>query len=216
MYFNKEDRMAIVKEGRSASYQVGSGKRDRTRAKLIEAAAAVIGDKGFDSASLEEIAARAGMSRGAVYGNFKDKEELFVALIGSRWKPIAPPFPPGASLKTYMSILGRAVAAEARVRLPQAATAAAFHLYILTHPAMRAMVAERNAAVYAAMARGVAKAVPRQELPMPAKRFVRVMDALITGLLFTYFQTPNLLTEADFVAARLKRADGRVNSSFRA
>ena len=35
------------------------GKRARTRAMLIEAAAAVIGEKGFDRASLEEIAARA-------------------------------------------------------------------------------------------------------------------------------------------------------------
>ena len=37
--------------------------------------------------------------------------------------------------------------------------------------------------------------------PMPAERFVRVLDALITGLLFTYFQTPELITEDVFVAA---------------
>ncbi len=72
------------------------GKRDRTRALLIEAAATVIGEKGFDRASLEEIAARAGMTRGAIYGNFKDKEELFLALVQTRWKPIVPPLKPGA------------------------------------------------------------------------------------------------------------------------
>ena len=42
--------------------RIKGGKRDRTRASLIEAAAAVIGEKGFDRASLEEIAARAGMT----------------------------------------------------------------------------------------------------------------------------------------------------------
>jgi AcrR family transcriptional regulator len=181
--------------------EIPRGKRAQTRAKLIEAAAAVIGEKGFDRASMEEIAGRAGMSRGAVYGNFKDKEELFLALIESRWKPIAPPLPPGANLQTYMTILGRTVAAEARARLADAGAAAAFQLYICTNPAMRTMVSQRNAAIYSAMAKGLVKAIPRQELPMPAKQFVRVMDALITGLFFTYFQTPDLLTEDDFVAA---------------
>ena len=71
----------------------------RTRERLISVAAAVIAEKGYDRAPLEEIAARAGMTRGAVYGNFKNKEELFLALIASRWKPIVPPLKPGARLK---------------------------------------------------------------------------------------------------------------------
>jgi AcrR family transcriptional regulator len=49
------------------------GKRDRTRAALIGAAAAVIGEKGYDRTTLEEVAARAGMSRGAIYANFNDR-----------------------------------------------------------------------------------------------------------------------------------------------
>jgi hypothetical protein len=36
---------------------------------------------------------------------------------------------------------------------------------------------------------------------MPALRLVKVLDALTTGLLFTYFQTPSLIREEDFVAA---------------
>ena len=36
---------------------------------------------------------------------------------------------------------------------------------------------------------------------MPAEQFVKVLDALQTGLLFTYFQTPTLLPERLFVAA---------------
>ncbi len=113
------------------------GKRARTRASLIEAAAEVIGERGYDRASLELIAARARMTRGAVYGNFKNKEELFLALVMTRWKPILPPLRPGASFKEQMRTLGKAVATEARVRLPQAATATAFQLYALTHETMR-------------------------------------------------------------------------------
>jgi len=177
------------------------GKRARTRAALVEAAAAVIGEKGYERASLEEIAARAGMTRGAVYGNFKNKEELFLALIGSRWKPIIPPFKPGASLKQQMRILGKTVAREALARRGQAAAAAAFQLYTLTHEPMRARMTQQNAIIYRRMAKELVKIVPEKTLPMPAEKFVRMLDALITGVLFTYFQTPELMTEDVIVAA---------------
>jgi AcrR family transcriptional regulator len=177
------------------------GKRARTRAKLIEAAAAVIGEKGFDRASLEEIAARAGMTRGAVYGNFKDKEELFLAVVETRWKPIIPPFQPGASFREQMRILGKTVAREAHLRRNQAAAASAFQLYTLTHETMRLQLTRQNAAIYKRMAKELVKIVPIGELPMAAEKFVCVLDAIITGLLFTYFQTPELVTEDVFVAA---------------
>jgi AcrR family transcriptional regulator len=176
-------------------------KRIRTRAALIEAAVAVIGEKGYERASLEEIAARAGMTRGAVYGNFKNKEELFLATVAARWQPIIPPFESGAPLKTQMRILGQAVAREAKARQPHAAAATAFQLYTLTHPAMMSQLAAKNAEIYRRMAKGLLTMIPEKELPMPADRFIRVLDALITGLLFTYFQTPELISDEVFISA---------------
>lgn len=180
---------------------VTGGKRSRTKAKLIEAAAAVIGEKGFDRASLAEIAARAGMTRGAVYGNFRNKEELFLALVGELWKPILPPVQPSMSLKQQMRILGQTVAQEARARRHMAPAATAFQLYLLTHEEMRLQISRKNAAIYRKLAMGMRKMVPEKDLPMPAERFVRVLDALTSGLLFTYFQTPQLIPEEVFVAA---------------
>jgi AcrR family transcriptional regulator len=176
-------------------------KRARTRAKLIEAAATVIGEKGFDRASLEEIARHAGMTRGAVYGNFKDKEELFLALMETRWKPIIPPLKPGGSLRTQMRLLGKAVAKEAHARRSQAAVATAFQLYTVTHEAMRFQMARQNASIYKQMAKDLLKIFPADRLPMPAEKFVCVLNAIVTGLLFTYFQTPELITEDIFIAA---------------
>ncbi len=177
------------------------GKRARTRRRLIEAAAEVIAEKGFDRASLEDIAALAGMTRGALYGNFKNKEELFVALIETHWKPIIPPLVPGASLKQQMRIVGKAVAGAAKERQKYAAIATAFQLYTLTHAPMREKLGEKNAAVYRWIERELVKVIPAKSLPMPANKFVRVLDAVTTGLLFTYFQTPDLMTEDVFVAA---------------
>ncbi|MGO9127273.1 MAG: TetR family transcriptional regulator [Terriglobales bacterium] len=185
----------------AAAKRAKGNKRTRTRAALIEAAAVVIGEKGYDRAALEEIAARAGMTRGAVYGNFTNKEELFLALIGTRWKPIVPPLKPGASLKRQMQILGKTVAKEAHARRGQAAAATAFQLYILTHEPMRSRLTRQNAVLYRRMAKELLKFIPAKELPMPAEKFVRVLDAMITGVLFTYFQTPKLITEDVILAA---------------
>jgi AcrR family transcriptional regulator len=184
----------------TATRQKGD-KRVRTKAALIEAAATVIGEKGSDRASLEEIAVRAGMTRGAVYGNFKNKEELFLALIGTRWNPIVPAFKRGASFKRQMHILGKTVVKEAHARRSQAAAATAFQLYVLTHPPMRFRLTRQNRAIYLRMSKELVKFLPAKKLPMPAATFVRVLDALTTGLLFTHFQTPTLITPDVIIAA---------------
>ncbi len=51
-----------------------------TRGELIRAARVVFATTGFESARIEQIAAKAGKTRGAFYANFKDKEDVFFAL----------------------------------------------------------------------------------------------------------------------------------------
>jgi AcrR family transcriptional regulator len=194
-------KISSVDAGIGAQSDVPQGKRQRTRAKLIDAAAELIGEQGLDRTSLEQIAARAHMTRGAVYGNFKDKNEIFLEVMKVHWKPIIPPFQPGADLRQHMRLLGLSVAQEARSRRKYAAAATAFQLYVLTHEDMRSSLQQKNAAAYQWMANELLKLLPAKDLPMPAATFIRVLDALITGLLFTYFQTPDLITEETFIAA---------------
>jgi len=59
-------------------------RRELTRTALIDAAADVFAKRGFHAASLEEIAEAAGFTRGAIYKNFENKEELFYAVIERR------------------------------------------------------------------------------------------------------------------------------------
>jgi AcrR family transcriptional regulator len=56
-------------------------RRQQTRDYLIQAAAQVFAERGFHGASLDQVAAAAGFTKGAVYSNFKNKEELFLALL---------------------------------------------------------------------------------------------------------------------------------------
>jgi AcrR family transcriptional regulator len=171
------------------------GKRARTRATLIEAAARLIGEKGYHNTTLEDVATAAGMTRGAIYGNFKDRDELFMAVLESRWKPIVPQFKTGASLKEQMRILADAVIAAAPARQAVALRALEFQLYALTHPQMQARLAGYSAEAYVIAERELLKFVPADALPMPPARFVRVLHALIDGLLFERFQSPGEMTD---------------------
>jgi AcrR family transcriptional regulator len=185
----------------SVQMQAAGGKRERTRQTLIDAAAEIIAERGFDRTSLEEVARRAGMTRGAVHGNFTGREDLFLAVVTQAWTPISPAFEPGAPFKRQMQIFGEAVAAEAGRRRPRAAAMAAFQLYLFTNAGMRERMAQQNAAAYEAFAASLSQLIPPWEMPMPAERLVRVLDALTTGLMFTYFQTPDLISDEDIVAA---------------
>ena len=53
----------------------------RTREALLDSALQVFTEKGFNAATVEEIAAGAGFTRGAFYANFADKGEAFWAVM---------------------------------------------------------------------------------------------------------------------------------------
>jgi AcrR family transcriptional regulator len=54
------------------------------RAALLEAALEVFAERGYRDASIDDIAQRAGYSKGAVYWHFSSKDDLFFALWDER------------------------------------------------------------------------------------------------------------------------------------
>jgi AcrR family transcriptional regulator len=59
-------------------------RRQATREEILAAASRVFARNGFHGTSLDAVAEEAGFSRGAVYYNFADKEELFLELLDRR------------------------------------------------------------------------------------------------------------------------------------
>lgn len=59
-------------------------KVDRTRADLLDAAARVIAAQGYEGASVGDIAAEAGYTKGALYAHFGSKSGVFLALARER------------------------------------------------------------------------------------------------------------------------------------
>jgi AcrR family transcriptional regulator len=81
-----------------------------TRSALVEAALFAFAREGVDRATLGGIAEAAGVTRGAVYHHFADKEGLLAAVLGEMWDLVAGPvwaaldapgLPPGDRLEAF-------------------------------------------------------------------------------------------------------------------
>ncbi len=55
-----------------------------TRERILSAAMTVFAQKGWQKTSLDEVAAAAGMTKGAIYWHFRNKNDLFFALLDAR------------------------------------------------------------------------------------------------------------------------------------
>lgn len=60
-------------------------RREQTRQALLDAAEQAFSTHGFHGVSLESIALDAGYSKGAVYGRFRGKNDLFLAVVEQRF-----------------------------------------------------------------------------------------------------------------------------------
>jgi AcrR family transcriptional regulator len=158
-------------------------KRARTRAKLIEAAR------------------RAGMTTGAIYGNFKNRDELFITLAQTYWAPIVPDIRPGTTFAEKM----RAFAEATLAALPERRLAVVGYLagraYALGHEETWARVRELTAESYAQGAAWLETLAQDEELPMPPQILVAVIHALTEGLVLQRLLTPELVPDEAFYAA---------------
>ena len=175
--------------------QAKGDKRERTRARLLEAARSLIREKGYEHTTLEDIAEKAGMTTGAIYGNFKNRDELLIALGQTYWAPILPQVKPGSSFSEIL----RAMADATIAAIPDRSAAAVGRLtglaYTLTHEELRTQVREITAQSYALGEQWLRSVTKEEDLPMPANQLVRVIHALTEGLVIQRLLTPELLPD---------------------
>ena len=190
--------MASKKE--SPRRQPKGDKRERTRAALLEAARALIRERGYERTTLEKVAKRARMTTGAIYGNFKNRDELFIELGQTYWAPIAPKIAPGATFAEAMHAFAKATLAAVDERRPVAIGRLTGLAYTLKSPELRTRVHDVTQSSYEFGAEWLAL-FDRSELPMPPKHLVRVIHALIEGLVMQRILTPDLCPDEVFYAA---------------
>ena len=94
-------------------------RRAMTRDHLLAAAADVFARRGYHDATLDEVSEAAGFSKGAVYSNFANKEDLFLALMRQRGQHFVSEFATAAASAedpsdTFAALRGVYAASEGR------------------------------------------------------------------------------------------------------
>jgi AcrR family transcriptional regulator len=159
-----------------------------TREKLLDAARRVFAARGFHGASVEEIAAEAGYSTGALYSNFSGKEDLFLVLMD---REVA------RNIRDVVAAVGHRASLDERAqggaqhwmsfieREPEMLLLfLEFWAYAARDPQVRPHVAARFAEIRAAIS-GLITEGAREfdlELAMPADQLAVVVDALADGI----------------------------------
>jgi AcrR family transcriptional regulator len=168
-------------------------KRSRTKASLVEAFWAIVDESGFSAASLEAVARRAGMSRGAIYSNFASRAELLIAAAGARGLKIDRDLSGPGTLAGKLERFADGLSAA----LPNAPGTQRWHaellLHIATEPALKAHIAAGFEALFATMADQL-EAQHRDELAMPAATLALAIQSLAMGLVYQAILSPEAVT----------------------
>jgi AcrR family transcriptional regulator len=166
-------------------------RRQQTRDVLVAAATEVFARRGFDGASLEEIAETAGFTRGAIYKNFAGKEDLFFAVTEHLNERVIEAFraiaPDSANTKEWdISTLADMWRASVGDFDHLFAIGKEYELYVLRNPDARARAAahrRKNNALVAAFIDEVAER-SGMTLRLPAATLASVILAAADGLTY--------------------------------
>ena len=186
-------------------------KQARTRAELIATAEEVFARRGYEGASVEEIAEQAGYSHGAVYSNFDGKADLFLAVfegyMAERVRELAETqaaLPDDAPLEAR----ARALADQWMERLGRDRESVLLHMEFIAQgdrdPELAGRFGTRSAAMREAVARYIDRFTAEEgnELPIAADDLAMVLRALGIGLAIESLVSPEAVRHdlyGDFV-----------------
>jgi AcrR family transcriptional regulator len=161
-------------------------KREETRTRIVESAARAFARRGYRGASLDEIAQGAGYTKGALYYNFKSKEDLFLALLDDHIEE---------RLNLLEAIKARAEPPESRLRAGAGRVVSSlerdrdwsllffeFAAYAAREPRFRRKFAARLRPVQAAMGETIRALSAGSELALPSERIALGVNALVDGI----------------------------------
>lgn len=186
-------------------------KQARTRAELIATGARVFARRGYNGASVEEIAEEAGYSHGAVYSNFEGKADLFLAVfeqyMAERVRELAETqaaLPADAPLE----LRARALADQWMERLGRDRESVLLHMEFIANSDRDPELARRFGTRSAAMREAVAGYISQYQqeagvgLDLPAAELALVLRALGIGLAVESLVSPEAVRHdlyGDFV-----------------
>lgn len=161
--------------------------RWETRRRVLDAAFRVFGERGIAATSLTEVAAAAGLTKGAVYSNFASKDDLVLALMEEH---VAHRLQAGLAGFTEADT-DHALAGLAAVLVREMHVDAVWHrllaeYFAMAHrdPRRREALRRRRREAREAIGRAIGRIVDTLgiDLPLPVPEFAVVLMALSNGL----------------------------------
>ncbi|HEX6311031.1 MAG TPA: TetR/AcrR family transcriptional regulator [Acidimicrobiia bacterium] len=163
-------------------------KKAQTRARLMEAAAAVFARRGLAAASLDEIAEEAGLTKGAIYSNFASKEDLVLAVLDEagreRIHDITADVDASRTVDEEARRAGAQFMASTQEELPLLLLALELTAYSGRNPEFRDRQIDRHRESLREIADVMEASAPDFgiELPLPPRQMAIVLNALGIGL----------------------------------
>ncbi len=195
----------------TARRETRAEKQVRTRAELITTAASVFAERGYEGASVEQIAERAGYSHGAVYSNFAGKSDLFLAVfeqyMADRAQELAAT-QAGIDDEAPLEARARALADQWMERFADDRESFLLHLEFLAASRREPELAKRFGSRSASMRETIAAFIAHHqkeeevEAPLPPADLALVLRALGIGLAIEALVSPEAVRDdlyGDFV-----------------
>jgi AcrR family transcriptional regulator len=163
-------------------------KKAQTRERLLEAARAVFARRGFAASSLDEVAEEAGLTKGAVYSNFANKEDLVLEVLedsfNRRMDEVLSKVDMEGTLAEQAQTGGAIFMAMSEEERWLDLLWMDFVTYAARNPEFAARLAARHQESQAAIAEVMVteSAGRKWDLPMPADKLALVLNALGNGL----------------------------------
>ncbi len=170
------------------------------REALVGAAADVFLRRGFQAATLREIAAAVEMTTGAVYSNFDGKADLFLAVLEEKLDPRLATMYEAARTAPVNGVgprVGEEFAAYLKERRRWLILLIEFWAEAARDPKLRPKFAKRHAGLRAAVGEVVAERAARldYELPLPADHMATLLIALTNGMAVELLADPAAVPE---------------------
>src|SRR5215216_33268 len=168
----------------------------RTRDALVTAAAKVFLRRGFQGASLREIASEAGLTTGAVYSNFDGKADLFLAVLEENIDPRLTVMYEAARTAPQPRLgaaVGEEFVAYVRQQRRWLTLLIEFWAQAARDPKLRPKFAERHGKLRSAIAEVLAERAARLglSLALPAEQLATVLIALTNGMAVEQLADPD-------------------------
>jgi AcrR family transcriptional regulator len=170
------------------------------REALVGAAADVFLRRGFQAATLREIAAEAGMTTGAIYSNFDGKADLFLAVLQEKLDPRLATMYEAARTAALHGVgprVGEEFATYLEQRRRWLILLIEFWAESARDPKLRPKFAQRHAGLRAAVAEVVAERAARldYQLLLPADDMATLLIALTNGMAVELLADPAAVPE---------------------